>query len=90
MGDAVFWCIVYFQSPEVNLLMLQRGLILLTSHLEDFRKRYAFHLRSWRLLGCGINSHQKALTDKNSSLIRVILQPGGSSEKVLLDITLNF
>ena len=62
--------------------MLQRGLILLTSHLEDFRKRYAFHLRNWRLIGCGINSHQKSLADKNSSLIRITLQPGGSSEKV--------
>jgi len=62
--------------------VIQRGLILLTNHLESFRKRYAFHLRMWQLDGAGISSHQKSQQDKQSVSIRVILQPGGTSEKV--------
>ena len=70
------------QSPESNLKTLQRGLTLLTSHLESFRKRYAFHLRMWQLDGKGIFSHQKDVKEKQSSLIRLQLQPTGSTERV--------
>ena len=65
-------------------MVIQRGLILLTNHLESFRRRYAFHMRNWQLDGQGISSHQKSLQDKNSLPIRVVLQPAGSSEKVCI------
>lgn len=71
------------QSPETNLLVIQRGLILLKNHLEAFRKRYAYHLRNWQIDGKGIVSHQRSLSDKQSSLIRVQLQPAGIGEKVM-------
>jgi ubiquitin carboxyl-terminal hydrolase 34 len=70
------------KNPESSLLVIQRGLILLTNHLESFRKRHAFHLRMWQLEGHGITSHQKSLQDCQSFALRVILQPAGASEKV--------
>ncbi len=63
-------------------MVMQRGLILMTNHLENFRRRYAFHLRNWQLDDQGISSHQKSLQEKSSAPIRVVLQPAGASEKV--------
>ena len=80
-----FSVVIHFvlsQAPEANLQMIQRGLTLLTSHLENFRKRYAFHLRCWQLDGKGIFSHQKDMREKQSSLVRLQLQPAGSTDKV--------
>ena len=70
------------QQPEQSLLVIQRGLVLMTTHLESFRKRYAYHLRMWQLDGAGICSHQKTLQEKSSQSIRVVLCPAGSPEKV--------
>ena len=75
----IFLC---FQGPETNLLVIQRGLVLMKNHLESFRKRYAYHLRNWQLDGKGIISHQRSNLDKQSSLIRVQLQPAGIGDKV--------
>ena len=81
----------FLQNPEGQLQIIQRGLILLTQHLEGFRKRYAYHLRRWQLAGKGINSHQRPIEDKPSTPIRVVLQPAGSAEKVKLQtISLRF
>ena len=80
-----FSVVIHFvlsQAPEANLQMIQRGLTLLTSHLENFRKRYAFHLRCWQLDGKGIYSHQKDIREKQSSLVRLRLQPAGSTDRV--------
>ena len=70
------------QNPESGLLVIQRGLVLLTNHLESFRKRYAFHLRMWQLQGEGIECHKKCTQDKNAVPLRVVLQAAGASEKV--------
>jgi ubiquitin carboxyl-terminal hydrolase 34 len=70
------------QSPDSCLLVIQRDLVLLKNHLESFRKRYAFHLRTWQLKGEGITSHQKLLQDKQSCTIHIVLQPAGMAEKV--------
>ena len=72
----------FLQNPETNLLVIQRGLILMKNHLESFRKRYAYHLRNWQIDGKGIISHQRSLLDKQSSPIRVQLQPAGIGDKV--------
>ncbi|ELU04220.1 hypothetical protein CAPTEDRAFT_219867 [Capitella teleta] len=74
------------KSPESSLLVIQRGLILLTNHLESFRKRHAFHLRMWQLEGDGITSHQKSLQDSQSCALRVMLQPAGASDKTTLEM----
>ena len=73
-------------DPECNLLIIQRGLILLTNHLESFRKRYAYHLRNWQQEGQGICSHQKSLLDNSYAPIRVVLQPAGANEKTTIEM----
>lgn len=67
---------------------MQRGLVLLKNHLEMFRRRYAFHLRTWYLDGKGVSSHQAHVVDKASTPVRILLQTTGMTEKVifLLDL----
>lgn len=70
------------QNPERHLLVIQRGLVLLKNHLEAFRKRYAYHLRNWHIEGKGIRSHQRNIQDKQSTPLRLVLQPAGMADKV--------
>ncbi|XP_064603807.1 ubiquitin carboxyl-terminal hydrolase 34-like isoform X2 [Liolophura sinensis] len=74
------------KNCDSNLLVIQRGLVLLKNHLEAFRKRYAFHLRTWQIDGQGIISHQRNLQDRQSTPIRVLLQPAGIAEKSTLEM----
>ncbi|KAG1678108.1 Ubiquitin carboxyl-terminal hydrolase 34 [Nymphon striatum] len=67
------------KAEELNLTIIQRGLLLLRTHLEAFKRRFAYHLRHWQLKGKGIFSHR---SDKPSSPIRLICQPAGLSDKV--------
>ncbi|XP_076099132.1 ubiquitin carboxyl-terminal hydrolase 34-like isoform X2 [Mytilus galloprovincialis] len=76
------------KSPETNLLVIQRGLVLLKNHLEAFRKRYAYHLRNWQIDCRGIQSHQRNIQEKTSANIRVVLQPAGMAEKTPLELSL--
>ncbi|CAH1793285.1 unnamed protein product [Owenia fusiformis] len=73
-------------DPECELMVIQRGLILLKNHLESFRQRYAFHMRNWLLDGMGVFSHQKGVKDKQSTPIRVVLQPAGHAEKITIEM----
>ncbi|KAK5649017.1 hypothetical protein RI129_003909 [Pyrocoelia pectoralis] len=72
-------------AEEAPLLCIQRGLLLLKTHMETFRRRYAYHLRRWDLEGKGVGSHS-ALGDRSSVLIRLIIQPAGMSERCVLDL----
>lgn len=77
------------KSPAVEesaLLCIQRALLLLKTHMETFRKRYAYHLRRWTLEGKGIGSHAAVLSDRSCTPIRIIVQPGGMSERSVLDL----
>ncbi|KAL3873492.1 hypothetical protein ACJMK2_036602 [Sinanodonta woodiana] len=75
------------QDPETNLLIIQRGLVLMKNHLEAFRKRYAYHLRNWQIDGRGVSSHQRSLVDKQAAQIRILLQPAGMGEKTPLEMS---
>ncbi|WAR19191.1 UBP34-like protein [Mya arenaria] len=77
------------QEPETCLMVIQRGLTLMRNHLEVFRKRYAFHLRNWQIRGSGsgIISHQRSLLDKQSTLIRISLQPAALGEKTMMEMS---
>ena len=72
------------QSPESSLQIVQRALVLLTNHLESFRKRYAYHLRQWQLDRRSIASHHCSLQDKHSVPIHIIVQPASTADKVTL------
>ena len=86
MGNLVNASGHLLDNPESGLQVIQRGLILLTNHLESFRKRYAYHLRNWQQEGYGITSHQKSLQDKSSTPLRVVLQPAGASENTTIEM----
>ena len=62
---------------------MQRALVLLTSHLESFRKRYAYHLRQWQLDRRSVASHHRGLHDKHSVPIHIVIQPASTADKVL-------
>lgn len=75
----------YSSNEDENALMcVQRGLMLLNTHLETFRRRYAFHLRRWAIEGQGIGSHSNLKNEGSGPAIRIILQPNGLSEKSVL------
>lgn len=65
-------------------MCVQRGLMLLNTHLETFRRRYAFHLRRWAIEGQGIGSHSNLKNEGSGPAIRIILQPNGLTEKSVL------
>ncbi|XP_044746055.1 ubiquitin carboxyl-terminal hydrolase 34 isoform X3 [Coccinella septempunctata] len=69
------------------LLCIQRALLLMKSHLDAFKRRYAYHLRKWALGGKGIGSHSANLGDKSGSPIRLVIQSGSSTERCFLDLS---
>lgn len=67
-------------------MCVQRALMLLNSHLDTFRRRYAYHLRRWALEGQSFGSHSSLRNDGIGPPIRVILQPGGLPDKTILHL----
>ncbi|XP_060516947.1 ubiquitin carboxyl-terminal hydrolase 34 isoform X2 [Cylas formicarius] len=81
--------IVSSSNEEASLLCIQRALLLMKTHIETFRRRYAYHLRKWALEGRAIGSHSASLGEKSSTLIRIIVQSGSSSERCFLDLLIS-
>lgn len=67
-------------------MCVQRALMLLNTHLDTFRRRYAYHLRRWALEGKGFGSHSALRNDAIGPSIRIILQPGGLPDKSILHL----
>lgn len=67
-------------------MRVQRGLLLLNTHLDTFRRRYAFHLRRWAIEGKGIGSHSNLKNEGAGPPLRIVLQQAGLSEKSLLQM----
>lgn len=74
------------QIEEQSIMCVQRALMLLNTHLETFRRRYAYHLRRWTLEGKGIISHSHLRSEGPGLPIKIILQPGGLPEKSYLHL----
>lgn len=70
---------------ESSLLCIQRALLLLKTHLETFKRKYAYHLRKWTLEGHGIMSHV-IQNDKNAATVRLNINPAMLEEKLTLDM----
>lgn len=70
---------------ESSLLFIQRALLLLKTHLETFKRKYAYNLRKWALEGHGIMSHV-VQNDKNTPTIRLNINPAMLDEKLTLDM----
>lgn len=67
-------------------MCVQRALMLLNTHLDTFRRRYAYHLRRWALEGKGFGAHSALRNDGIGPSIRIILQPGGLPDKSVLHL----
>lgn len=67
-------------------MCVQRALMLLITHLETFRRRYAFHLRRWDLEGKRFSSHSALRSEGPGPPIKIILQPGGVPDKSVLHL----
>lgn len=74
------------ENQENALMCVQRALMLLKTHLETFRRRYAYHLRRWALEGKGIGSHSALRCEGPGPLIKIILQRGGLLDKSVLHL----
>jgi len=72
-------------NEESSLLCIQRALLLLKTHLETFKRKYAYHLRKWTLEGHGIISHV-IQNDKNAATVRLNISPAMLDEKLTLDM----
>ncbi|KAL0117751.1 hypothetical protein PUN28_008863 [Cardiocondyla obscurior] len=68
-------------NEEASLRCIQRALLLLRTHLEAFRKRYAYHLRRWVLEGRSAASHVAMNTSEKGQQLRIFVQPAGIPEK---------
>lgn len=70
-------------NEEASLRCIQRALLLLRTHLEAFRKRYAYHLRRWVLEGRGVASqcYVAMNTSEKGQQLRIFVQPAGIPEK---------
>ncbi|EDW39044.1 GL13871 [Drosophila persimilis] len=73
-------------EDENALMRVQRGLLLLNTHLDTFRRRYAFHLRRWAIEGKGIASHSNLKNEGAGAPLRILLQQAGLSEKSSLQM----
>jgi ubiquitin carboxyl-terminal hydrolase 34 len=95
--EFVFQCMNYLSqaaeglnSPEIeekSIMCVQRALMLLNTHLETFRRRYAYHLRRWALDGKGIAAHSSFRSEGPGPPIKIILQPGGLPDKSVLQLS---
>lgn len=66
---------------EASLLCIQRALLLLNTHLDTFKRRYAYHLRRWTIQGHSLSSHVIVERDRGS-VLKIMVQPAGVQEKV--------
>ncbi|KAG8184718.1 hypothetical protein JTE90_019322 [Oedothorax gibbosus] len=74
------------ETEENNLMIIQRALLLLKTHIEAFRRRYAYHLRRWQLNGHGVNSHRSSTAENQATPLKIICQPAGLSEKTTIEL----
>ncbi|XP_015123639.1 ubiquitin carboxyl-terminal hydrolase 34 [Diachasma alloeum] len=68
-------------NEEASLRCIQRALLLLRTHLEAFRKRYAYHLRRWALEGRGAGSHLAMSSSEKGQHLKIFVQPAGIPDK---------
>uniref|UniRef100_A0A182R156 ubiquitinyl hydrolase 1 n=1 Tax=Anopheles farauti TaxID=69004 RepID=A0A182R156_9DIPT len=73
-------------ATEYALLCVQRALMLLNTHLDTFRRRYAYHLRRWALEGQEIGTHSALRSEGPGPPIRIVVQPAGVPDKSFLNM----
>ncbi|CAB3248888.1 unnamed protein product [Arctia plantaginis] len=69
-------------TEEAALQCIQRALLLLKTHLDTFKRRYAYHLRRWALAESG--AWEGCATGAGGGTVRVTLQPAGAGPRASL------
>ncbi|XP_050671951.1 ubiquitin carboxyl-terminal hydrolase puf [Leptidea sinapis] len=67
-------------TKEAALQCIQRALLLLKTHLDTFKRRYAYHLRRWSLAESGAWDGAGA----GAGGVRVTLQPAGAGPRAVV------
>ncbi|CAH2250899.1 jg10247 [Pararge aegeria aegeria] len=67
-------------TEEAALQCIQRALLLLKTHLDTFKRRYAYHLRRWALAESGAWEGSAS----GAGSVRVTLQPAGAGPRASL------
>ncbi|KAG7298078.1 hypothetical protein JYU34_018848 [Plutella xylostella] len=67
-------------TEEAALQCIQRALLLLKTHLDTFKRRYAYHLRRWALAESG----GWAGVPGAAGTIRLTLQPAGAGPRAVI------
>ncbi|KAM3962482.1 LOW QUALITY PROTEIN: ubiquitinyl hydrolase 1 puf [Aphomia sociella] len=86
-------------TEEAALQCIQRALLLLKTHLDTFKRRYAYHLRRWALVesgawegtgvtGAGAGGAVGGATGAGSGggTVRLTLQPAGAGPRATLTL----
>nr|XP_049704813.1 ubiquitin carboxyl-terminal hydrolase puf isoform X8 [Helicoverpa armigera] len=68
-------------TEEAALQCIQRALLLLKTHLDTFKRRYAYHLRRWALAESGA---WEGTCGGGGGGVRVTLQPAGAGPRASL------
>ncbi|XP_075983253.1 ubiquitinyl hydrolase 1 puf [Anticarsia gemmatalis] len=69
-------------TEEAALQCIQRALLLLKTHLDTFKRRYAYHLRRWALAESG--AWEGCALGAGGGTVRVTLQPAGAGPRASL------
>ncbi|CAG4931724.1 unnamed protein product [Parnassius apollo] len=68
-------------TEEAALQCIQRALLLLKTHLDTFKRRYAYHLRRWALAESGAWEGAGG-----AGTVRLTLQPAGAGPRATLTL----
>ncbi|XP_060805071.1 ubiquitin carboxyl-terminal hydrolase puf isoform X2 [Amyelois transitella] len=69
-------------TEEAALQCIQRALLLLKTHLDTFKRRYAYHLRRWALAESGAWEGAGG----GAGCVRLTLQPAGAGPRATLSL----
>uniref|UniRef100_A0A914WTS4 USP domain-containing protein n=1 Tax=Plectus sambesii TaxID=2011161 RepID=A0A914WTS4_9BILA len=74
---------------DSSLTEIVRALLILKTHLDDFRKRYSYAIRKWELADPDMKSHQNIIAGSCSSAnppMHVYVQMSGDNQKMSFDV----
>ena len=76
------------ENEEKSLTIIQRAVVLLKTHLEGFRSRYAYNFRRWQLNGDNeLLPHRPR--ERTGCLIRISCQPASLPDRTLFEMQSN-
>ncbi|CAG2161635.1 unnamed protein product [Oppiella nova] len=73
------------ENEEKSLTIIQRAVVLVKTHLEGFRSRYAYNFRRWQLNGdTELVSHKGK--ERTGCLLRISCQPASLPDRTIFEM----